>query len=241
MNVTVIINTYNEKPELLFRAVESYRTQVEKPHIILCTVEDDINIELIKSSYLDCELCILTKEEHGGRGPKGCFVQLNKAIKLIKTEYWCFASSNDYAHQRKLLLELNYLKTRGALVCYSDYILSKGDRMIRIEFPDYNYEKHLVNNFVSDLSLMHISVRDRFLPFRTEFNNYAFWDLWLRIYEAEGKKAFVRNPRATWVYCKSEDSMSVQRKLDPEKIRLAEEDKKRMLATHESYISSPGL
>lgn len=225
--VSVIMNMYNEKREYLVQAIHSYLTQVGcEVELIISTVEGDINIDFVKESYPKIKLAILPKAKHLGKCPKSSFIQINNALPLITGNYFAFASSNDYAYQDKFKLEL----LSGADVTYSafDKVSPEGKKLNAVKFHKYDFDKHLKGNFVSDCAIITKRLVDKYLPFNIELNNYAYWDLWLRIYKGEGN-VFSYCPVPTWAYRQAADSMHLVRLEDKEKILNAEIDKNRML------------
>lgn len=227
MKVTVIINTINEKPETLQRAVDSYLNQDHKDiQIILSTIEGDRSL-----SVDGVDFAILSKDKHVGRSPRGSYQQLNNAIPLIQGEWFCFASGNDYAEPNKISLELTKCLESNKEVCYSAYNHIYPTSHAYQPMHEYDFEKHLIGNFVSDCSLMSKRLVDKYLPFIEEFNNYAYWDLWLRIFKGEGD-VFCYNDIATWNYVYQPTSMHIERKESQEKMKHAEFDRERMLSQY---------
>lgn len=169
---------------------------------------------------------------HGGKSPRGSFLQLNNALPHITGDWFTFASGNDYSYPFKLETERRMCIAQRKEVCYSAYDYEYEDGSHKSQFfYEYDREKHWHGNFVADCSIISRRLVDKYLPFRTELNNYAYWDLWLRIYKGEGN-VFAYNPVPTWAYIQDRSSMHVQRWADPVKMREAEADKNRMLNLH---------
>jgi glycosyltransferase involved in cell wall biosynthesis len=233
MKTTVIINTYNEDKNILQRAVQSYIDQCHQ--LIISTVEGDPSIKYIKG----VDWAILPKAKHAGKSPFGSFQQINNALPLVTGDYFCWASGNDYAKPHKVLMEVDALIRTGAHVCYSSFIVDKPNTKRIQAFHDYDYQKHLQNNFVSDCAMMSRYILEKYLPFHQQWNNMAFWDLWLRIYEGEGN-VFTYNNIPTWTYVHRDSDMSKMRKKSPEQIAKNNEDRTNMLKYHESIKSTMG-
>lgn len=233
--VSVIMNTINEKPELLKRAIDSYLMQ-KNCELILSTVEDDPSISLISNRNPNVKIVTIPREGHPyftkGKLPRGSFLQLNNGLKHITGDWYTFASSNDYSYPNKLMLEVAHCKAYKKEVCYSayDYEYENGKKSTQL-FHKYNWDKHSRSNFVADCSLISRRLVDRYLPFNTDLNNYAYWDLWLRIRKIEGD-VFCYNPTPTWAYIQDRDSMHVKRSKDPVKKQQAIIDRERMLSLH---------
>jgi len=222
--VSVIINTVNEKPEILKRAVDSYLNQGAQ--VIISTIENDVSLNM-----KGVDFAVMSKEEHPGKSPQGSFMQLNNALPLIRGEWFCFASGNDYAANWKLSSELKRCKETDSLVCYSAFFTVDGRKKRVKRFHEYDFNKHLKGNFVSDCALIHISLVKKYLPFKIELKNYAYWDLWLRIYKGEGN-VFCYNNAPTWFYIQNANDMHNIRKRSPQLIKEAEKDKRTMLNLH---------
>jgi len=220
--VTVIINTINENYLVLKRAVNSYRGQCSQ--IILSTIEGDSCI----GKFEGVEYAIIKKKDHVGKSPKGAYQQINNALKLFKGDFLCYASGNDYAEPNKIQTELDCLLSTNKDICYSSFYSVTKDVKTPVLFFDYDYQKHLNNNFVSDCSLISKRIVDKYLPYNLELNNMAHYDSWLRIFNGEGN-VFHYNPIPTWNYIQNENDMSKLRMKDKSKIQQNFEDRQRML------------
>lgn len=217
MKATVIINTYNERPEILNRAVESYRNQThDSVQIIISTIEGDPSTKLM-DKYHECTFSILPKSEHPGKSPAGVYAQLNHALKFINenSQWLCYASGNDYAFPFKIQGEIFTALSKQKEVCYSAFkVLDEVNKKTTEQrFPTYSYERHLKGNFVSDCSLISMRLARKYLPYKSEFGNFAHWDSWLRIFEGEGN-VFAYNNTPTWVYVQNPGDMHTLRKSD---------------------------
>lgn len=232
------MNTVNEDRNYLNVAIESYLNQNGiEIELIISTVENDVNIDYIKENYPKCVIVEIPLENHpiskGIKSPLGSFLQLNHALKYMTGDWFTFASGNDFAYPYKCALEVESAKKADKLICYSafNHVNSDGFFTRGASFHSYDREKHQKGNFVSDCAMIHKSIVDKYLPFRTELNNYAYWDLWLRVYEGEGN-VFVYNSVPTWGYRQNQNSMHLERARNAEKIRLAEIDRDIMLSLH---------
>jgi hypothetical protein len=84
---------------------------------------------------------------------------------------------------------------------------------------------------VSDCALISKRLVDKYLPFKLELNNYAYWNLWLEIYKGEGN-VFTYNQEPTWNYIQRQTDMHNERKESKEKQEQAQRDRSRMLKLH---------
>lgn len=202
---TVILNTYGDRPDELREAIESYLAQEDVAvQLVISTVEGDSALELVRSLYTGeprVELSSIPLADHPGRGPEGIYLQLNRALACIRRPWWTYASGNDRALPSKLRDEIAACESSGKLVCYSSFFV--GDRSLAVRrqarFQSYDFRAHLEKNFVSDCALVRTELLERLGGFRLECGNYAYWDFWLRAYEACGE-IFAYNPKPEWIY-----------------------------------------
>ena len=223
--VSVVINSYNDDPNHLRAAINSYLNQIGvEVELIISTVQGDKAISFAKAKGLK----LVISEE------PGIYRQLNAGIEKVSGDYFCFASGNDVAMRKKLKFEMDLLEKSGKSVCYSAFNVVDAKLMNHKtrSFHAYSYAKHLEGNFVSDCSLMKTEILNKYKPFNEIFDNMAFYDFWLRVAEGEGEEAFLYNPVPTWLYRVTKDSKHVIRKKDPEAIKANEELRVIMLGTH---------
>ena len=221
---SVIINTYKNDIIQLKAAIESYLMQQQvKVQIIISTAKGDSSIQIAKSYGLEC--CVSETP--------GIYQQLNKAIKLVKNEWFAYASGNDIASPTKMIEEIECCIENKKKICYSNFYHT--DENLKVtkttNFYKYNYQAHLKGNFVNDCATIHKSILDKYMPFKEEWGNYAYWDLWLRVYKGEGD-VFWFNPNPTWYYRVSQNSKHVKRAKKPKEVREYKNLKYKMLRHH---------
>ena len=203
--VTVLMNSYNEKEVLFRRAVESV-FQANPCQLILSTVKGDKCMEWI-TDYLEYPIRIVENDK------PGIFEQLNAMLPHIRGKYVCYASSNDIMLPHKLSEEAGILRSTGKKVCYSAFeIIERGGNRT-IPAPPYSYERNLQQSYISDCALVEVKTFLKYTPFVLEYKNYAYLDLWLRIFEGEGE-VFIPNNNPTWVYHITKQSQHIRRKRD---------------------------
>jgi len=238
--VTVIMNCINEREDFLTEAINSYLRQKNVVmQLIVSTVEGDDSINFIGRYWSSTDVLVVAmpRDKHpiatGVKSPKGSFLQLNNALPYMKGDWFCFASSNDIAYNNKCADEIEICIKNEKEVCYSsmDLLKENGRKYENVPLQDYDWDYHLKRNFVADCSMIGKRLVDLYLPFHTELNNYAYWDLWLRIRKVEGN-VFIYNKNPTWGYRQDNDSMHVKRKQSKELQRQAQMDKEDMLNLH---------
>lgn len=231
--VSVIMNTFREKPDYLQDAVLSYVKQRNvNIQLIISTVENDPSIEFVRKKFSEeiyakdnlldhIEFCISTKKEHPGRGIAGIYYQLNKATTLIKGEWFCYASSNDVAIITKCEQEIDACTEAKKSICYSAYakVDARLKNMRPVTFHSFNYLKLLKGNFISDCSLIRTELLREFLPFDDRYYNCGFWDLWLRVYNAKGN-VFIYSPIISFLYRITPESTHIQREKEVAKKKI---------------------
>ena len=219
--VTVMMNSYNEGEKLFRRAANSV-IEAGCSQFIVSTVKGDKCIEWAK----DYNALVIENEK------PGIFSQVNAMLPHINQPYVCYSSSNDFMLPNKLELETSLLKG-GKKVCYSAYSVIndfKRDDKIR-EFYDYSYDIHLRGNFVSDCAMVETETLLKYTPFKEEYGNYAYYDMWLRVYEGEGN-VFVYNPIPTWVYHVTKNSKHVKRRKNKHEVIQYKKLKNDMIRGH---------
>ena len=239
--VSVILNTFGNDNDQLKRIIQMMLNQnnIDAMQIIISTVEGDKSIQLYNDNYKEdkrIDLCITTLAEHPGKGPKGIYYQLNKASTFIRNNWVSYFSGNDIIYVNKFQKEIETCMKNGKLICNSSFNMQKDGNIKKMNLPDkYNYKKHLVENFMSDCSLIHRSVFEKLMPFNLDYQNHAFWDFFLRCYETYGD-IFTYCETPTWEYIITEDSAHVKRKNNPELQKINEEYKKIMLSQHQKAL-----
>ena len=234
MFVTIIMNTYKEDLSLLQAAIDSCLNQTKVDvQLIISTVKGDKNISWIKNNFHNIQLIITNKVNHPGRSVEGSFFQINAALPFIKGNWFHFISSNDILYHDKCFLEITKCKETGKKICYSNFnhINEAGERTYTTKFFEYDHAKHLTGNFVSDASLISADLIKKYAPFRTDLNNYGYWDLWLRIYEGEGN-VFCFNPIPVFDYRVINSSMHIERSKNQKEIEITKKFKLKMLSLH---------
>lgn len=220
--VSVVMNTYQEKPQYLNEAILSYINQRNvNVTLIISTVEGDPSIEYVRTKFPDndkIKLCISTKKEHPGKGVQGIYYQLNKAMALVDGEWFSYASSNDVAVITKCEMEIACCLKAKKQVCYSSYAKTNAQlkNMRPINFHPFNYLKLLKGNFISDCSLIKTELLRKHLPFDARYYNCGFWHLWLKIYNEEGN-VFTYNNGIAFLYRVTPESTHVQREKERKK------------------------
>lgn len=225
--VSVIVNSFNEKENVFKTTIESILNNKNVDlQIVVSTVEGDNCINYAKS--YDLTLVVNSKP--------GIYQQINNTIEHLTGDYITYFSSNDVMSKYKLQIESEILRQSGKKVCYSAFnrIEIDGKKNVK-NFYEYSLDKHLVGNFVSDCSMVKKDIFIKYTPFKVEYGNHAFHDLWLRIYKGEGN-VFIYNPIPTWDYIVTEDSSHFKRSKNQQKKIENELSRQKMLEIHKLNI-----
>ena len=223
--VSVVMNSYNEKPEYFLEAVQSYLNQKDvRVELIVSTVKGDPCIKVCKKYPIKLVI----------NETPGIYSQLNAGMKMVTGDWVVYASSNDKALDTKLIYEVNMCIDNKKEVCYSAF--NKCDDELNVKsamsFPKYDYKEHLKGNFVSDCALFSRRLLDKYMPFKEEYGNFAYHSFWLRIYEGEGD-VFVYNDSPTWMYRIGNKSRHISKQNDKELLSLEKMQKQEMLKAHQ--------
>jgi len=231
-DITVIMNTYHERPEWLQAAIERVKPQVGELIVSMC--EDDPNEALIHS--LNVNRIALPKSEQLGKCPQQSFRQINQAMGFVKTKYVSWTSSDDLMWEHKYSFELwemgrlPHHKVVYGCYAFTDENLQNPKHQ---PLPPYSLEAHKKGNIVTDLALFHTELWHEFGGFDCDrFRNYSFWDFWLKIAEKYGESAFSRLNTTTWFYRQDAEGMHVKRRKSPEQQADAVRDRAAMLKSH---------
>ena len=229
--ISVIMNVLNEEDSQLRKSIEGYLSQSGVDiQLIVSTIAEDPAQKIAEEYGLDMAIA----------DRPGIYYQLNNATDKIKGEWFCYASANDFTLETKLHDELTKCLTDNKKICYSSFYTTDSNLNIikenHFRFP-YDYSSHLQSNYVYDLALIDVNLLKKYLPFKEEFGNYAYWDLWLRIFEGEGD-VFTYNPKPAYLYRQQSSSRHIRKQKDSKMWNGDETQKTRMLASHGVYYQA---
>jgi hypothetical protein len=232
---TTLINSLNDNQKKLKRSIESCLCQDGvKIQIILSTVKDDPSIKTARKISKDIDIVINDKPSIYG--------QINNALPLVKHDWFSFFSGNDVALKNKIKDEID-MCVEEKKICYSAYYMldkqfniKKGfnkKKLRTINLSDYDYKEHLSNNFITDVSLIHKSILEKYSPFNEKFDKFAFYDFWLRVAEGEGPSVFAYNNKPSWTYVIDKNSLCQSRFRDKKRKKKYRLYRKFMLSYHD--------
>ena len=244
-DITIIINSYKPKKKELFRSIKSCLDQIMvNVTIIVSTIENDPTISFLEElNNPKINLVISLKTEHPGIGSKGIYYQLNKALKIVKTDYVSYLSSNDRMLKTKSINEINKIKKENTICCFSlynifytkkNYILKK--TKFNIEKKDITFEYLLKRNYINDCAT--INLKRLKIPLPLQFNykkyeNFCYWNLWLTIAHKYGIGCISFNDRVEWEYIRDIDN---SQSLNKSKDKIKYENNLKKMITNEYSI-----
>lgn len=215
----------NEPEKRFRRAISSYLNQIGvKVQLIASLVEHDCSmISVAESMGLQVVL---------NKSPS-IYGQLNAGTPLVTGDWYSMASSHDTVMPDKYRHEIEMCLSKKKKICYSDMyyvdsdlnILSVGKNSL------YSYSRHIVGNIIPDNATISMDIFRKYVPFKEEFGNDAYYDFWLRIAEGEGN-IFVHNPIPEDKYIIESSSRHIRRKKDPKIFLQHQLMRKKMLASH---------
>jgi len=230
-DLTVIMNTYHERPEWIITAINAVLPQCDR--LILSMCEGDPNYQMLDSMYRGkIDIVHLPKSKQLGKCPEQSFRQINNAMQHVTTKYVSWTSSDDIMLPDKYATELSHMD--GFKVVYSNYIMCDENLNNRneVKLPPYNYELHKKGNIVSDLAVWETALWYEFNGFDCgTFRNYSFWDFWLKIYAKYGN-VFKHIDKATWLYRQDANSTHIKRRKSKQMQDEAARDRAAMLQSH---------
>lgn len=221
---SVIIPTWNQKPEWLREAIESARAQTVPIEIIVvddgstkcswCGVEDqrlhpDCPGEPTDIKYI--------RIDHGG-----CFAALNAGIRAMTTDWFVWLSSDDILYAPKVEQQLEATKRANAKASFHAYdvMVANGSVLpnviVPVEWASLAQQQQILARgcFINGLTVMlHRSVFEEVGVFDTAFTISSDWEFWNRV-----GRAFFWHPICEVLSTRRDyDNASTRYAADPEK------------------------
>ena len=208
--ISIIINSYNPKKNQLLRSINSCLTQINVDvTIIVSTIENDPTIDIVKKlNNPKIKLVISLKSQHPGKGAKGIYYQLNKALKQVKTRYVSYFSSNDRMLKTKSINEIIRINKKNSIFCFSSYNTFYIKDKICYKKIRYNFKEKNMNclnlletNFINDCATIDLSKLKKPLVFNyNKYENLCYYNLWLSLLYEYGNSCMSYNNNVEWEY-----------------------------------------
>ena len=185
--------------------------------MIVSTVEKDPTINYVNDlNYPNIELVVCKISEHPGKGAKGIYFQLNKALEKVTTKYVSYFSSNDIIYPTKSYNEIKKIQTENTIFCFSKFLLVNPETQAKKPYcykKKMNYENLLTGNYINDCATIDITKLDSPLQFNyIKYENTCYRHLWLSLLQKNGEKCMSINDNIEWEYIRDiSKSQSLQR------------------------------
>lgn len=195
--ISIVMPTYNPKPEWLTEAIESVRNQLY-PKWELC-IADDLSTDpairplLTKYARLDSRIKVVFREKNGH-----ICAASNSALELAGGEWVALLDHDDVLAEHALYCVANSIAANPlARLIYSDEdkLDTSGQRHDPYFKPDWNPDLFYSQNFFCHLGVYHKELLDKVGGFRGGVEGSQDYDLVLRCLEHVGTVAVHHIPR----------------------------------------------
>lgn len=198
--ISVVMPTYNPKPEWLIEAIESVRKQIY-PYWELCIADDastDETIRPILESYAkkDSRIKVTFREKNGHIS-----VASNSALELVTGEWVALFDSEDLLSEHALFCVVDVInRNHEVSLIYSDE--DNVDEVGRRHNPyfkcDWNLDLFYSHNFISHLGVYRTDILKKIGGFKIEMAGAQDYDLALRFIECIESKHTQHIPRVLY-------------------------------------------
>ena len=226
IDTTIIINSYKPDKTDFLKSIQGCLNQIfVNITIIVSTVENDPTIEFVNElNNPNVKLVISKLSEHPGKGPKGIFFQLNKALREVKTKYFSYFSSNDIIYPSKSYNEIETIKNNESIFCFSRYNSIFPNKKVPFNFSEsnMNIDNLMKSNFINDCATIDLSKLSEPLEFNYEkYGNCSYWHLWIKLINKHGIQCMSFNDKIEWDYIRDDKkSQAMQRAVDKNNTEL---------------------
>lgn len=122
-------------------------------------------------------------------------------------------------------------------VCYSGFYVTDDKLNIQkqCKFNNYDFQKHLISNFINDCALIESQTLVTLLPFRSNlYHNHSYWDLWLRLYEQQGN-VFIYNQQPAFYYRQHSNALHIETQNNNNQKHVNDSYRIKLLSQHINY------
>lgn len=198
--ISVVMPTYNPKPEWLSEAIESVRKQIY-PHWELCIADDastDKAVRPILERYTkeDSRIKVVFRERNGHISAAS-----NSALKLATGEWVALLDHDDLLSEHALFWVADAIVTNpdaGLIYSDEDKIDQSGRRYDPYFKPDWNPDLFLSQNMISHLGAYRTDLVRKLGGFREGYEGAQDYDLALRCTEQLAPQQIVHIPRVLY-------------------------------------------
>lgn len=198
--ISVMMPTYNPKPEWLIEAIKSVRNQIY-PHWELCIADDastDKVIRPILQRYAkeDSRIKVVFREKNGHISAAS-----NSALDLVNGEYVALLDNDDLLNEHALFWVVDAIASNpDARLIYSDEdkVDQAGRRYSPYFKPDWNPDLFLSQNMIGHLGVYRTDLVKKLGGFREGYEGAQDYDLALRCTEQLSPQQIVHIPRVLY-------------------------------------------
>ena len=195
--ISVVMPTYNPKPEWLVEAIESVRNQIY-PHWELCIADDASTnpaVHKILREYKakDTRINVVFRERNGHISAAS-----NSALEIASGEWMALIDHDDVLAEHALFWvaeTINRHPEAGLIYSDEDKIADSGERLYPYFKCDWNPDLFYSHNMITHLGVYRSSLIKRIGGFREGFEGAQDYDLALRCIENISPKEIIHIPR----------------------------------------------
>lgn len=227
---SIIIPTYNQRPEWLREAVASALAQTAPVEIIVVDDGSDAPVkwgDVFPETGTRAGLTLLNLPH------AGCFHALNAGIRAMTTDWFCWLSSDDRFYPTKVARQLRLMLSQDALASFHGF--DRMDETGRVNggampavWKTQQDSKHFLAQgcFINGLTAMiHRSVLDEVGGFDMSFRVSSDWHLWNKV---AAKTFWLPIPEILAVRREGESNYSTRYANDPEMRAVWQADDQRI-------------
>jgi len=150
--ITIILPFFNSEKYLKFSVNSVLKQTFKHWKLILiddASTDDSLKICLEYKEKLKNKVTLILNKKNMGQA-----YCRNKGIAICKTKYLAFLDSDDFWHQNKLKMQINFMRKKKIKFSFSNYIvLSKKKKKIFLE-KKINYKTFLTNSSIPTSSII---------------------------------------------------------------------------------------
>lgn len=187
MDVTVVMNVYNQRRDWFLEALDSLVAQSCNPEIIVSGVKGDPTeewlrifpgVKWVESHYPDCK------------------VQINNGIKFALGKYIVLAGSDDWFFPKSIETMLKIANEKDAIIVYPGLYHCDEKLNVILEWrppKEFSLNKLKQSCLMTDSSLVSKSALWEFGLFDVTWRKFAIWDMWFKIANKYPNRIFPSN------------------------------------------------
>lgn len=209
---SVIMSVYNSD-KWVKKAIESILSQSEKDFEFLI-IDDASNDESFKilSEYQDLDSRIKLFQNNKNLG---LTKNLNKLIKLSKSEFIARMDADDISMPNRIECQLDFINSQKIDLCFAqaNIILESGEKLCQKWFPNNilfaNKYLPYINLFTHSSLMIRKAVYEENNYYNEKFKKAQDWELWNRLVKKNYKFGITKNVLHSWRLHQSGSSLNL--------------------------------